>query len=118
MREVVLDEVRLRAGASDSGTPRPSASVCLASRIFRRLPARLAATCRPARSFMAWRTRLPRFALGLRDRAKWSMSSGRRPALLEAVADRAVGERGVVLHAGEALLLDGRHELAVDEERG
>ena len=36
---------------------------------------------------------------------------------LEAVADRAVGKRGVVLDAGEALFLDRGHEAAVDDER-
>ena len=109
MRAVVLDEVRLRLSA-DSGTPRPSASVALARRILRRFEARFVATCRPARSFRAWVTRRPRFARGFRESAKWSRSSGRRPARLEAVADRAVGERGVVLDAGEALFLDRGHE--------
>ena len=52
--------------SADSGTPRPSASVALARRIFRRFEARLVATCRPARSFRAWTTRRPRFARGLR----------------------------------------------------
>jgi hypothetical protein len=42
----------------------------------------------------------------------WSETRG-----LEAVADRAVGERGVVLDAGEALLLDRGHEAAVQDER-
>jgi hypothetical protein len=36
---------------------------------------------------------------------------------LEAIADRAVGERSVVLDAGEALFLDRGHEAAVDDER-
>ena len=113
---VVLDEVRLRAERGRA-TPRPSASVALARRILRRFEARLVATCRPARSFRAWSTRRPRFARGLRDRAKWSMSCGPETRGLEAVADRAMGERRVVLDAGEALLLDRGDELAVDDER-
>jgi hypothetical protein len=36
---------------------------------------------------------------------------------LEAVADRAVAKRGVMLQAGEALFLERGHEAAVDDER-
>ena len=45
------------------------------------------------------------------------MSWGRDAGLVQAVADRLVGERGVVLHAGEPLFLDRGDELAVDDER-
>ena len=76
MREVVLDEVRLRLERG-LGDAEALGERRLARRIFRRFAARLVATCRPARSFRAWTTRLPRFARGLRERAKWSMSSGR-----------------------------------------
>ena len=81
VREVVLDEVRLRAerGLGDAEALRQRG---LGSEDLPEVarPA-WSATCRPARSFRAWSTRRPRFARGLRDRAKWSMSSGRRPAV-------------------------------------
>ena len=112
-----------RCGAWRGATPRstPSAS---ASAVGRRRP-----TCDGVRERARGRTRCsavraacrrtfaPRFARGSRPIATWSSSSGLEPGVLEAPARRERREAGAVLDAVEALLLGGRDELAVDDER-
>ena len=105
------------ARSADSGTPRPSASVALARRIFRRLRGPLGGHLPAGAVLQGVDHAASEVRAGVAGQGEVVDVLGSETRGLEAVADRAVGERGVVLQAGEALFLDRGHEAAVDDQR-
>ena len=117
MREVVLHEVRL--GLQTVG--RDAQPVGEGSLRVQDLPEVADPPgCDPAARSVLDRVREPFAEVGLRVPGECEVVDvfGSKAGDFQAISDRAVGEAGVVLEPREALLLDGRDELAVDDERG
>jgi hypothetical protein len=105
------------ARRADSGTPRPSASVALARRDLPEVGGPLGRHL-PSRSVLEGvENAASEVRAGIAGQGEMVDVRGSKTRGLEAVADRAVRERGLVLNAGEALFLDRGHEAAVHDDR-